>query len=610
MLEASRLNQQADPAADVGAALDALIARGPLSVAFQPIVDLGRGEVAAYEVLGRAGPVSGPLALAAASPATLLDLAHRHGRLLALDRRWREIAISAIASHADLQHRFFINVDPRLAEYADASPGFTFAMIERAGLTPDRFVLELTEASSRDPAAIERVLEHYAEQGFRVALDDFGAGDETLAALLRLRPHIIKLDRRVIAGLCDDPLRASLLGGLVELGRRAAVAFVAEGIETERQLEAVRAAGITLGQGFLLGRPAARPEPLAAGVTMLLGHKPRRVAEAKGAAALPRDPSAALLRLAEILRGQGSLEAKLDHVARCAALALDLDRVSLRLLDGGRSKMLVAARSGPALHGASGADLAPGEGLAGWVVARGEPLYVANAERDPRFAAKPGQIAPIGSFLGVPLLGTEGTIGVLATSSPLPRAFTPEHLRWLRVIADLAAPYLDLARLSRVACTDPLTLALNRRALPSLIPDAAAEPLAVVLCDIDDFKQLNDRRGHAEGDEVLCAVTRIISSILRRGDRTVRLGGDELLIALPRVGLDHALGVAERVREAVASHEIGARVVVTVSVGVAERRPGEDRDSLLGRADAALYRAKALGKNRVVADAWSGERLR
>jgi diguanylate cyclase (GGDEF)-like protein len=587
--------------AEVAAALDALVRGGPLSVAFQPIVDLASGAVAGYEVLGRAGAVAGPLAVAARSPATLLDVAHRHGRLLQLDRRWREIAVAAIALHPDPGHLFFLNVDPRLTDAPPCAPGFTLALIERHGLSPARFVLELTEAPSRDPGAIERVLEHYAEQGFRVALDDLGAGQQTLTTLIRLRPHIVKLDRALIRGVDGDPARAHLLGATTELARRDGIAIVAEGIETEGQLRAARDAGIAFGQGFLLGRPAPRPEPLAPEAPALLAEPRRRSLAPSAMPRLPRDPSPLLLRLVDGLRGAGPLEDKLSHVTRSAAALLGVERVSLRLLDAGRARLLVAARAGEPLHDGEGADFAVGEGLAGWVAREAAPLRVDHAEHDPRFAPRPGRAAPIGSFLGAPLLGVDGCIGVLATSSPRPRAFTAEHERWLRVVADVAAPYLDVARLQRVALTDPLTLAQNRRALLALLPDEGqlTGPISVLLCDLDDFKHLNDRLGHAAGDEVLCALVRTMSAIVRRGDRTVRLGGEEFLLVLPGAPLDHALAVAERVRDAVASAALVPDSTITVSIGVAERLPGEGREALLQRADEAMYDAKRLGKNRV-----------
>jgi diguanylate cyclase (GGDEF)-like protein len=590
---------------DVVAALDALVAEGPLTVAFQPIVDLQRCEPIGYEVLGRCGPMDGPLAAAAAGPATLLDVAERHGRLLALDRRWRELGVARIAAHRDERHLFFLNVDPRVVGDPRFVPGFTMDLVGRHGLRPERFVLELTEVTTCDPGAIERVLEHYERQGFRVALDDLGAGQASLVALLRLQPNIVKLDRELVRDVDADAARAHLLGALAEFARRSGVVLVAEGIETPSELAAVVRAGVHCGQGYLLGRPAPHPQPLSRETQETLRNELRRTAPRATVSYGTRDPSLPLLALVEGLRAAGSLEEMLQVVTDGAAALLGVGRVSLRLLDESRSHLLVVARTGPALHERGGAAFVVGEGFAGWVAQHGVPLRVVDAAADPRFVAKPGMVSSMRSFLGVPLLDERGAIGVLATTSPSPQAFSAVDERWLRVVAGTAAPHLEVARLKRLAITDPLTSALNRRALEDLLPDPAgrgAAPWSAAIVDLDGFKEINDRLGHAAGDEVLRAVVRSAATILRRDDRIVRLGGDEFLIALPGVGLASARAVAERVREAVATAPLLPDAVVTVSIGVAERAHDEPCDALLRRADAALYRAKALGKNRVVAD--------
>jgi diguanylate cyclase (GGDEF)-like protein len=588
----------------VASALDALVQRGPLSVAFQPIVDLERCELVGYEVLGRCAPVAGPLAAAAARPDLLLNVAERHGRLLSLDRRWRELAMQAITACGDRGSLFFLNVDPRIVDDPSYTSGFTLALVERHGLAPERFVLELTEVASRDPAAIERVLAHYARQGFRVALDDLGAGQQSLLTLLRVQPQIVKLDRELVRRADVDASRAHLLGALAEFARRAGILLVGEGIETRGELDAVCRAGAAYGQGFLLGRPAPRPEPLGAEARELLRATIRSAAPRASMAYGVRDPSLPLLELVGGLRDAESLETMLQQVTDTAASVLGVSRMSLRLLDAERARLLVAARTGTPVHGRSGADFAVGEGFAGWVVQHRAPLRVDHAESDPRFVRKPGMLAPIGSFLGTPLLDDEGCIGVLATTQPSRGGFSALDERWLRVVAGAAAPYLAVARLKRLAVTDPLTSALNRRALEDLFEDReeiVVEPKSVLAIDIDRFKVVNDRLGHAAGDEVLRTVVRIMARVIRQRDRLVRLGGEEFLIVLPGASLHAARITAERVREAVGCAELVPGAQVTLSIGVAERARGEAREALLGRADEALYHAKRLGRDRVIA---------
>lgn len=159
-----------------------------------------------------------------------------------------------------------------------------------------------------------------------------------------------------------------------------------------------------------------------------------------------------------------------------------------------------------------------------------------------------------------------------------------------------------LLRTSEVlAATDPLTGCLNRRAFLDRLDSAAAGtggPWVVCLVDLDGFKGVNDRSGHAAGDDVLRAVTTALGGVVRETDTVARLGGDEFAVLAAATPEDSA-SLAARVRDAVAG--AGADRGVTASVGVTEVRPGDQADEVLSRADQAMYRAKGAGGNRVTA---------
>jgi diguanylate cyclase (GGDEF)-like protein len=123
---------------------------------------------------------------------------------------------------------------------------------------------------------------------------------------------------------------------------------------------------------------------------------------------------------------------------------------------------------------------------------------------------------------------------------------------------------------------------------------------ALLLCDLDHFKRVNDQLGHAAGDAVLQDVAYTMREELRAGDSIYRVGGEEILIVLPSAGEDDAVDIAERLRLAVRERRpVG--VPVTVSIGVAVSLPGPvDTDDMIARADAALYSAKAEGRDMVV----------
>lgn len=250
--------------------LDELLASEHLSVAFQPIVDLRTADVVGREVLGRISPSAhGAQARGVNGPAALLELAHAHGRLVAVDRRFREIGIETLARRGG-PGMFFLNVDPRVIDDPAFSAGFTRRLLDEHGIPPTRIVLELTESGELDSDKLERLVRHYASQGFRIALDDVGAGYASLNALVRVRPHYLKLDKALVRHLAGDPLRAHLVRSLAEFGRRSGIQVIAEGIEEEKDLLALLACGVELGQGYLLARPAHEVAPLPAPVRDLV----------------------------------------------------------------------------------------------------------------------------------------------------------------------------------------------------------------------------------------------------------------------------------------------------------------------------------------------------
>jgi diguanylate cyclase (GGDEF)-like protein/PAS domain S-box-containing protein len=164
--------------------------------------------------------------------------------------------------------------------------------------------------------------------------------------------------------------------------------------------------------------------------------------------------------------------------------------------------------------------------------------------------------------------------------------------------------------LARQARTDSLTGLPNRRETLSQLAaltgatTAARRTVALAFCDLDHFKEINDRHGHAAGDALLLAVSGRLVQVLRSTDLVGRIGGDELLVLLDGVdGLEEAIALAERLRRRAREPvEVdGRRFAVTLSIGVTLYRPGESVDALVARADAAMYDAKTSGRDRVIA---------
>ena len=162
------------------------------------------------------------------------------------------------------------------------------------------------------------------------------------------------------------------------------------------------------------------------------------------------------------------------------------------------------------------------------------------------------------------------------------------------------------AALLHLSNTDSLTGLANRQKLSSCMAEAMIRshqfdlPFSVLLLDVDNFKNVNDTYGHLAGDAVLQALSAIIVKELRVQDTAGRWGGEEFLVLLPETGAEKAVELAENLRNKVSTHVFAADLHCTISIGVAEMRHGDTPDTLVHRADTALYSAKKAGKDRVV----------
>lgn len=178
---------------------------------------------------------------------------------------------------------------------------------------------------------------------------------------------------------------------------------------------------------------------------------------------------------------------------------------------------------------------------------------------------------------------------------------------YIAMVRDISEQVAMQNRLETLANTDSLTGVSNRRAFLERAEQEFAEarrygnPLSAVMIDIDRFKALNDRFGHATGDQVLQKVASTLAATLRKPDIFARWGGEEFVCLLPHTDSDLARTAAERLRRAVEALKVAPAAQVTVSIGVTSLiRSDDDIDGLIDRADQALYAAKRAGRNKVI----------
>jgi diguanylate cyclase len=168
----------------------------------------------------------------------------------------------------------------------------------------------------------------------------------------------------------------------------------------------------------------------------------------------------------------------------------------------------------------------------------------------------------------------------------------------------------ELEEVSEKVREDQLTGSLNRRGLEDAFErelartERVSTPLSVAVLDVDNFKRLNDTYGHQAGDEALIHLVRVTKEALRPTDIIARYGGEEFVILLPDTAVDEAVKVMQRVQRELTRNFFlrdNQKLLITFSAGVAMRKPGETAESMIARADEAVYEAKSAGKNRVIA---------
>ncbi len=288
-----------------------------------------------------------------------------------------------------------------------------------------------------------------------------------------------------------------------------------------------------------------------------------------------------------------------------------------------------------------------GEGMIGAAAAEGSVQHCRDTTTDQRFIQAPGAGGNrVGSLICVPMRFGDDILGVLNVSHPEPNTLDDTHVRMLVLFTDFLAQMLTNWRIvhrmeeevsartaametaleeaeehrlryERLAVVDELTQTHNRR---FFFPEAQAavaravrhgHEFSLLMIDLDHFKHINDDLGHAAGDEALRQFAGMLRELTREGDILARFGGEEFVIALPNTTVEGAVGLAERLRTAMADHhwDLGNSHVkrITASIGISDlaagdfeagTKPRELVDLLLRNADIALYHSKDTGRDR------------
>jgi diguanylate cyclase (GGDEF)-like protein len=363
-------------------------------------------------------------------------------------------------------------------------------------------------------------------------------------------------------------------------------------------------------EAMRLSKPAAklsvnarieRGNPPAAGFAAAASEDPQRDFRSQIAAA-GREAQYTLELISELGNSLGMAEmlsvlsSRLTQLIPCDSIAVyeRKDNVLGPVYVDGRDRMLFSSLQIPL-----------GEGLSGWVAKHNQPILNGNPSVEPGYLNDPKKFSLLRSALSVPLTGQEGIVGVLSLYRADADAFAPDHLRILSGLSSKIGLSFENAlkyrALEASATTDYLTGLNNARALFERLnnelvrAEQQSSPLTVMVCDLDRFKEVNDRFGHNAGNRVLQAFANGLTKINRDYDVTARFGGDEFVLVLPGMKPDC---VSDKILAlSTLASEVGRMVcgenLISVSVGVASwPEDGVTADELLAEADRRMYAGK------------------
>jgi len=238
-----------------------------ITTVFQPIISLQNGSIIGYEALSR-GPKNSFLQY----PDKLFAVAEKNNILWDLEYLCRKKAIEK-ACLMEINKFLFINVDPLIIKDEKFKKGFTKEFLHQYNISPESIIFEITERTAiEDYTSFKAALNNYVDQGYKIAIDDTGAGYSGLKMLSQVKPHYIKIDMDLIRDIDKDTFKQALIKCFVTLSEVTNMKLIAEGIETLEELITLINMGVYAGQGYFIQRPTENALEITQDIKALIIH--------------------------------------------------------------------------------------------------------------------------------------------------------------------------------------------------------------------------------------------------------------------------------------------------------------------------------------------------
>ena len=472
-----------DNLAELNLLLDILVNK-QLHAQFQPIVNLHDGQVFGYEALIR-GPKGGTLR----RPGALFRAAHK-ARMVA----WFDLACQeqcfALAATQGLKHLLFINMEAEGLAFLDMHDRPLATRARDCGLSPANIVIEITERQAVEdfPRLVQSIVQ-LREQGFKIAIDDAGAGYSSLHVIAELRPDFVKIDRALVRNLDTNGERRALLAALVQYARSIGTHILAEGSETIEELGTLIDLGVTYGQGYLMGKPADTFRGVSRETREFIQARQRRRQQTL---------AGRMIRVGELARAGKTLPPDACISVAASSFYKNPSQTSVVVVEDGQARGLLMRQSLEHIldmaRSARMEGLLPQESVAQWM----QTHFLRASEEQTAAAIARQATTRTDISLEYDIVIVDRGGGYAGT---LP----------MRILMETVAGVQE----NRLRYADPLTGLPNRVLLEQEMADRleARGGLALARIDLNGLSAYNRLAGLARGDEAIRALSRLLQNV-------------------------------------------------------------------------------------------------